>query len=504
MARSRKTRTGKASRRARTAAYDVVEASLSQLHTAIKNRLVTSRQLTEIYIERIERFNFAGAKINCVREVNPDALAQADALDREFRRKGPRSLLHGLPILVKDNMGTADKMRTTVGVAALKDMKTPFEAAVVTKLRAAGAVILGKCNVTDFCDYMASAMPAGHSSAGGTIKNPYTGQQYPRGNGSSIGVAGAIAANFAAAAVGSETQNSIQAPACASSVVGIKPTVGLWSRSGIVPLAITQDTAGVIARTVYDAAYLLGVCAGVDFTDTVTLDALGHLHKDYTVFCNPKALQGARIGVPRAGFYGREGWGDHEEVVNRVLTAIHEAGAEIVDPADIATAPAVFPMASRVFRTDFKASFNHFLKSLGRHAPVKSMAELVAWNRKHPKAIPYGMDLLLAADATKGDWSEPEYHADRARDIRLTRDEGIDAALREYRLDALVCPMDRGSKLTGKAGYPSVSVPCGFTKNGRPVGVTFIGTAWSEPRLIALGYAFEQLTKARRIPKLTP
>jgi len=267
-----------------------------------------------------------------------------------------------------------------------------------------------------------------------------------------------------------------------------------------VPLATTQDTAGPIARSVRDAALLLSVLAGPDPEDTITYSALGFHHQDYSRFCVESALSGARLGVARRGFFGREGKAEWDALVDKALVALHEAGAQIVDPADIPTASIVMPMLSRVFRTDFKAGLNAFLARCGDRTPVRNMADVIAHNLANPAAIPFGQDLLLAAEATAGDWSEPGYHADRARDLRLTRAEGIDAVMAAHELDALVVPMDHAAKFTGKAGYPAISVPCGYTSEGDPAGVTFIGPAFSEPRLIGIAYAFEQATRLRRAP----
>ncbi len=487
---------------------DIVELSVGRLQAALASGELTSARLTEMYLKRIDSVRVpGGAPLNAVRETNPDALSIAAALDRERQEGRIRSPLHGMPILLKDNIGSADAMRTTVGVHALGDLRTPFDAAVVARLRAAGAVVLGKCNCPDFCDYMASTMPSGHSTTGGTIGHPY-GMSYGRGGGSSTGVAAAVAASLAAAGVGSETQNSIQAPCSNSSLAGIKPTVGLVSRAGMAPLAISQDTAGPIARSVRDAAILLSVIAGPDMLDTMTLSAAGALHPDYSRYCVDGALAGARIGVARREFFGREGKALHDAVANRAIAAMRDAGALIVDPADIPSAPELMPLASRVFRTDFKAGLNAFLQRCGDRTAMHSMRHIVEYNQRHGMAaIPYGQDLLLAAQETAGDWSEPEYHADRARDIRLSRAEGIDRALAAHELDAIVVPMDHASKLTGKAGYPAVTVPCGYVGEGpgkgAPVGLTFIGTAWSEPKLIGMAHAFEQCVAARRPPQLS-
>ena len=479
---------------------DVTELSISDLQEKLASSELSAEEATALYIDRIENFSVAGRKLNAVRAINPQALSIAADLDRERREGRVRSPLHGVPILLKDNMGTDDEMTTTVGVKALESLRTPFDAGIARRLRAAGAVILGKCNCPDFCDYLSSTMPSGHSTTGGTIEHPY-GLEYGRGGGSSTGVVAAVATSMAAAGVGSETQNSIQAPCCNSAVVGIKPTVGLVSRAGMIPLAVTQDTAGPVARSVRDAAILLSVIAGPDLDDSVTLTGLGALEADYSAFCVESALTGARIGVARRGFFGRDGKAEIDDVVDAAIASMHSAGAVVVEAADVPTAEIVLPMTSRVFRTDFKAGLNDFLARCGDRTEMRDMRHIVDFNEANGGvAIPFGQDLLLAAERTVGDWSEAEYHADRARDLRLCREEGIDHTLRSHDLDAIVVPMDHAAKLTGKAGYPAVSVPCGFTRDGAPVGLTFVGTAWSEAKLIALAFAFEHVTAARRPP----
>jgi len=480
--------------------HEITEMSLVELQERLTSTELTAEEATACYIDRIESYSFAGPKLNAVRELNPEAMSIAADLDRERREGLVRSPLHGVPILLKDNMGTDDTMATTAGVKALETLRTPFDAALARKLRAAGAVILGKCSCPDFCDYMSSAMPSEHSSTGGTIGHPY-GLRYERGGGSSTGVAAAVAASMAAAGIGSETQNSIQAPVCNSAVVGIKATVGLVSRAGMVPLAITQDTAGPIARTVRDAAILLSAIVGPDPDDPMTLTGAGAFEADYSAFCVSSALVGARIGVARRAFFGKEGKTEIDAVVESAVAAMRSAGAVIVDPADISTAEVVMPLASCVFRTDFKAGLNNFLARCCDRTAMRDMRQIVEYNIANDStAIPFGQDLLIAAESTAGDWSEVDYHDDRARDVRLCREEGIDHTLRSFDLDAIVVPMDHAAKLTGKAGYPAVSVPCGFTSDGTPVGITFIGTAWSEAKLIALAFAFEQISLARKPP----
>lgn len=481
---------------------DITELSISDLQEHLASGALSSEQITAQYLDRIEGLSKHGPTFNAVRETNPDALKIAAELDREKQTGRTRSALHGVPILLKDNTGTNDAMKTTAGAKALETLRTPFDATIVTKLRTAGAVVLGKCSCPDFCDYMSSTMPSEHSTTGGTIGHPY-GFRYGRGGGSSTGVAAAVAASMAAAGIGSETQNSIQAPSCNSAVVGIKPTVGLVSRAGMVPLAISQDTAGPIARNVKDAAILLSAIAGPDLGDSLTLTGLGAIKSDYSAFCVDSALVGARIGIARAEFFGGEGMSEFDGAVEKAIYAMHDAGALIIDPADILTAAVVGPLTSSVFRTDFKAGLNEFLRRCRERTNMRDMRAIVDFNETNGvAAIPYGQDLVRAAECTHGDWSEPQYHADRARDLRLCRDEGIDQTLRSHRLDAIAVPMDHVAKITGKSGYPAVSVPCGYTSDGAPIGITFVGSAWSEAKLIALAYALEQILKVRRPPIL--
>jgi amidase len=356
------------------------------------------------------------------------------------------------------------------------------DATLVRKLKLAGAVVVGKACIPDFADYMSDHMPSGYCGAvNGFVRHPVPGEAYGRGGGSSVGVACAVAIGLAPVGIGSETQNSIQAPCCNSGVVGIKPTVGLVSRAGMVPLAISQDTAGPIARTVRDACAVLSVIAGPDIEDLATLTGAGPI--DYTAFCEVAGFP--RIGVVRgfAMWEEKTAYAEHCLVVENALRNLELAGAELVN-AEIATADEVSDLKSSVFRTEFKAGLNAFLGTWAEPSAVKSMAEVVAFNTANPEAIPYGMTLLEASNATRGDLSEVAYREDRARDLRMCRGEGIDACLAKFGVDVLVAPMDRAAKMLGKAGYPAVSIPCGHTPGGVPVGITFFGTAFSEPMLI--------------------
>jgi len=455
--------------------------SLDALRRSVGN--FSCEAVTQEALSRLQSVNSA---LNCVREVDPTAIDQAkrcDGMDSTLP-------LRGVPVIVKDNVATAG-MRTTAGVRALADMTTDRDAFIVQRLRAAGAIILCKANMPDFADYMSSSMPSSHSGAGGVVSHPYTGQEYGRGGGSSVGVACAVAAGISPVGIGSETQNSIQAPCCNTGLVGIKPTLGLVSRAGVVPLAISQDTAGPIATCVRDACVVLNVIAGPDWEDSLTLNSLGHL-RDFTKFCEPD-LKGLKIGIVRGFAMWKEkaAYAEHCAVIEQVLQLVARAGAEIVD-VEIKTADQVSDLSSRVFKTDFKAGLNHFLSSWGRQTSMKSMAEVVEYNEANPEAIPYGMDLLQAANQAEGTWTEADYHQDRARDMRLCREEGIDECLVRTGVDVLLAPMDRAAKMLGKAGYPAISIPCGFTPAGAPVGLTFFGTAFSEPVLIHAAYGTEQ------------
>jgi len=463
---------------------------IAELGQAMAGGRLNAAELTQHFLDRIRALNHAGPALNAVREVNPRALDIARSLDDERRAGQVRGPLHGIPVLLKDNIATGDGMACTAGSLALADLRPRQDAELVRRLRAAGAVMLGKCNMTEFADYLADVMPSEFSSAGGVVRHPH-GKRYDRGGGSSVGPACAVAAGLCVAAIGSETQNSIQTPASQSGVVGMKPTVGLVSRSGVVPLAISQDTAGPLARSVADAALLLSALAGVDLGDSFTLSAAPYIDADYARFLDPHALHGARIGVPRQVYFGRPGQEATEAVIEDAIATLRTAGAIIVDPADVPTAHEVAGLRSSVFAREFKAGLNAFLAGQGDKAPVKTLADVIAFNAAHPEqCLKYGQ--LLAENANRsGGLDDPAYHADRLRDISLTRALGIDAVCQQYRLDALVTPGGSAAKLTGKSGYPAVTVPAGFMDDASPVGLSFIGPAFSEPRLIALAHAFE-------------
>jgi amidase len=490
------------------------ERTLADLQDGMKSGKFTARSLAETYLARIEAVDKHRPAVNSVIEVNPDALAIADALDRERKAKGPRGPLHGIPVLVKDNIDTADRMATTAGSLALVGARPPADAFVVRRLRAAGAVLLGKTNLSEWANIRSSTSTSGWSGRGGQTKNPYALDRNPCG--SSSGSAVAVAANLCALAVGTETDGSIVSPASANGIVGIKPTVGLVSRSGVIPIAHSQDTAGPMARTVRDAAVLLGVLAEVDADDKATADPERRAAADYTKSLDANGLRGARIGVARSLF----GFHDATDAVMAgALDALKRAGATLVEVPRL-TPDRVGDAELTVLLYELKSDLNAYLARLGPKAPVRSLKEVIAFNERHPKQeMPYfGQDQLEKAEA-KGPLTSYEYIEALARCRRLTRTEGIDAVMDGSRLEALVAPtlgpacltdlvtgdhwLGESSTVAAVAGYPSVTVPAGFVV-GLPVGLSFFGRAWSEPTLLKLAYAFEQATRCRKPPRFLP
>lgn len=479
----------------------IEEATVDKLQQAMESGERTAAELVRAYTARIAAYDKQGPVLNAVLELNPDALAIAEALDAERRMQGPRGPLHGIPVLLKDNIDTADKMHTSAGSLALEGHYASNDAFLVKRLREAGAVILGKANMTEWANFMTQGMPGGYSSRGGQVLNAY-GSKLAAG-GSSTGSGVAVAANLCTLAVGTETSGSILSPAASSSVVGIKPTVGLISRSGIIPLAHSQDTAGPLARTVADAALLLGAMAGKDSADPITGASLGRVPADYREFLDKDGLQGARIGIPRAVYHDKLGE-EERRAFDAHVAALRLAGAEVVDPADIPSAQELASFHSSVFRYEFKADVNAYLSKLAPHLPVHSLRDVIAFNAKHfERTLKYGQTTLMSAEETSGTLTEAEYVEDRLKDMRLSRTEGIDATMAWHSLDALLFPGVSGAGIAAMAGYPSIAVPGGYTAAGRPFAVTFTGQAYSEPVLIRLAYAFEQLGPQRRKPTWT-
>ena len=494
--------------------FELEEVSVAELQEALKSGRMSARSIAETYLERIEKYDRSGVGINSVIELNPDALAIAEALDHERKTKGARGVLHGVPVLIKDNIDTADRMQTTAGSLALVGSRPARDAFVAERLRAAGAVILGKTNLSEWANFRSTHSTSGWSARGGQTRNPYALDRNPCG--SSSGSAVVVSANFGALAVGTETDGSIVCPSSANGIVGIKPTLGLVSRSGIIPIAHSQDTAGPMARTVADAALLLGALTGLDPRDPLTEESRGKWHTDYTRFLDPNGLRGARIGVARNFF----GFSDKVDVLmSAAIDVLKRQGAVVVDPANVETAGKFDDSEFEVLLYEFKADLNAYLAERGVPAPVRTLKELIAFNeRNRVKEMPYfGQEIFLRAEA-KGGLKSKEYIAALTKNRRLSRTEGIDRTILKHRLDAIVAPtggppwttdLVNGDHFSGAsstpaavAGYPNINVPAGYVY-GLPVGISFFGRAYSEPVLIRLAYAFEQATRHRRPPQFS-
>ena len=492
--------------------FELEEITIAELQDAMKSGKYTAQGITEKYLARIDAADKRGPAVNSVIEVNPDALAIAEASDKERKQKGAHGPLHGIPVLIKDNIDTADKMMTTAGSLALVGSKPPKDSMVAQKLREAGAIIIGKTNLSEWANIRSRHSSSGWSGRGGQTKNPYALDRNPCG--SSSGSGAAASANFCAAAIGTETDGSIVCPSSANGLVGIKPTVGLVSRSGIIPISHTQDGAGPMCRTVRDAATVLGALTGVDGEDSATAESRGKSYLDYTQFLKADGLRGARIGVLRKTF----GFMDAvDKVMEASLEAMKKEGAILIDPVEIETAGKWSETETTVFMYELKADLNAYLARPGFNPPVKTLKEIIEFNEKnHDKEMPYfGQDFFLKAEA-KGPLSSKEYIEALEKNHQLARKEGIDATMEKHNLDALVGPTGGPAWLTdwvdgdhfgggssgaaAVAGYPNITVPAGFVF-GMPVGISFFGRAWSEPVLIRLAYAFEQATKVRKPPK---
>jgi amidase len=496
----------------KAAAFELDEMTIGDLQRGMQGGRWSAHSLAEKYLSRIEDIDRKGPRLNSVIEINPDALKIAEALDRERKEGRTRGVLHGIPVLIKDNIDTADRMMTTAGSLALVGAKPLRDAHVVERLRAAGAVILGKTNLSEWANFRSTHSTSGWSGRGGQTRLPYALDRNPCGSSSGSGVA--VSANLCSVAVGTETDGSIVCPSSANSIVGIKPTIGMVSRAGIIPISHSQDTAGPMARTVTDAAILLGALAGLDPRDSSTAIGRVKLLPDYTKFLDAAGLRGARIGVARKFF----GYSDHvDRLINRAIEMMKQAGAIIIDPADIVTAGKFDDTELEVLLYEFKADLNKYLAGLGAKAPVHSLKEVIDFNeRNREREMPYfGQELFIRAEA-KGPLTSKEYRDALSKNLRLSRAEGIDAVMMKHRLDALVAPtggppwttdLINGDHFSGAsstpaavAGYPNINVPAGYVY-GLPVGISFFGRAWSEPTLIRLAYAFEQATRHRGAPK---
>jgi len=518
----------------------VENATIADLQEALAAGRTTAADLVRAYTARIEAYDRAGPRLNAMREMNPDAPAIAAALDA--RKSGRRRPLEGIPVLVKDNIATGDAQHTTAGSLALADAFAKRDATVVKLLREAGAVILGKANLTEFANILAIDMPSGYSSLGGQVKNPFALEVNARGipivqpGGSSAGSAVAVAAGLAAVAIGTETSGSLLSPATQNGVVTVKPTVGLISRAGIIPIAHSQDTAGPLTRTVRDAAILLNVLAVADPHD----EATRHLRRpaDYTRVLDRDGLRGARIGIPSDPtdpandvYYGQLP-PRAAAVMRDAIAAIEAAGATLVraniptigwmgGPATEAAvlnlnpeSPTRYQAERRplIYLYELKHDLNAYLRDWAKGTRMRTMADIIAFNAAHAdRALRFGQDIFLASEASEGGLEAIEYIAARRMDIRATRTLGIDAYMDRHKLDAILFPSRYGAAIAAKAGYPSVQVPAGMVAGvgavstpEYPFGATFTGRAWSEPVLLRLAYAFEQATSARRLPPGVP
>ena len=489
------------------------EITISQLREGLESGQYTSKSLVEMYLSHVAEIDKSGPAVNAVIELNPDAVQIAEELDRERVAGRVRGPLHGVPVMIKDNIDTADKMSTSAGSLALAESHAALDSGVAAALRSAGAVILAKTNLSEWANFRSSRSTSGWSGRGGQTRNPYALDRNPCG--SSSGSGAAVSANLCAAAIGTETNGSIMCPSTINGIVGIKPTVGLVSRSGIIPISHTQDTAGPMARTLTDAAILLGALTGVDPRDEATRASEGRSFTDYTQFLDPNGLRGARIGVARSH------WHRNPQVAQRAenaIAAMKAAGAEIIDPADLPGRDQFGGATFDVLLYEFKDGLNRYLASSS--APVKTLAALIEFNEKNAeREMPYfGQETLLQAQE-KGPLTDKAYQAALATCLRLSRQEGIDKVMDEHKLDALVAPtggpawftdLANGDHSSGGSstpaavsGYPNITVPMGFVF-GLPVGISFFGRAWSEPTLIKIAYAFEQMTKHRKPPQFRP
>jgi amidase len=501
------------------APFELLEATIADLQQGMQSGQLTARSITESYLARIEALDRSGPELRSIIETNPEALAIADELDAERRANGPRGPLHGIPVAIKDNLDTHDRMTTTAGSLALEGSMPKEDSFLAVKLREAGAIILAKANMSEWAYWRGLKASSGWSARGGQCRNPYALDRNPCGSSSGSGVA--ASANLAALTIGTETGGSIMCPSSINGIVGIKPTVGLWSRSGIIPISHSQDTAGPMTRTVRDAAVLLGPLTGVDPRDGATARSEGKSHADYTTFLDAKALSGARLGIARnfPGF--------NPEVLvlfEQALEDLKKAGAILVDPANVPNLDQgdVFEeLPTTVLDFEFKAGINAYLESLGPESRMKSLEDLIRFNEENrDREMPFFGQERFLTSLSRGPLTDPKYLQAVTTIQRKTREEGIDALVGQHRLEAIVAPTSGpawltdhvlGDRLDGGfsagpaaiAGYPDITVPMGFV-SGLPVGISFFGPAWSEPKLLAIAYAYEQATKHRKPPEFLP
>ncbi|MFP4697230.1 MAG: amidase family protein [Eubacteriales bacterium] len=478
--------------------FQIEEAKILDIQSAFNKRMINAKELVMEYLGRIGKFDQGSPKVNSILEINPDALHIAEALDNEREIKGSRSYLHGIPVLVKDNIDTSDKMHTSAGSLALANSYAKKDAFIIKQLRKAGAIILGKTNMTEWANFMTDGMPSGYSSRGGQVLNPY-GLNNLNPGGSSSGSGAAIACNFASVSIGTETAGSILNPSADNSIVGIKPTIGLISRSGIIPISFSQDTAGPMGRTVEDTAILLSVLAGYDLKDPITYKSTNHL-RNYMHDLDKNGLKNVRLGIPRDYYYDNLSE-DALKIIDNMINIMVEQGAIIIDNVSIPTAREL--QSADVLIHEFKVAINGYLKTIDSDLQIRTLTDLIKYNNKNSdKMLKYGQTLFLSSDATSGTLTESKYIEERIKDIRLSQTEGIDLVMNKHQLDALVFPGNSGADIAARAGYPSITLPSGYLLNGKPFGITFTAEAFSEAKLIKMAYALEQKSLKRAKPNI--
>jgi len=475
----------------------LIDATITDIQAKLEQGEITSYELVLMYLYRIEKFDKQGPKLNSILEINPDALSIAASLDVERRTKGPRSLLHGIPVILKDNIDTCDKMHTSAGSLVLKDSYARRDAYVTRLLREAGAIILGKANMTEWANFMTYNMPNGYSSRGGQILNPYGPDRFDVG-GSSSGSAVAVSANLSTVALGTETSGSILSPASQNSCVGLKPTIGLISRCGVIPISHTQDTVGPITRCVNDAAILMNYLVKPDIDDPVTLtnpnESLNYLN-----YLDRDGLKGVRLGICRKKYF---------DYLNEEKRHIMDKAIKVIEELGGITKDVVIPSLNanwniNVLLYEFKNGINYYLSTIDPSLGVRTLQDVIRINEENQEThLKYGQTILIEAEQTSGTLTDPEYLNSLQHDIYYAKEQGIDKLLKEENLDVLVFPNNYGAAIPAKAGYPSITVPAGYTSEGEPVGITFTGPAFSEPLLFRVAYAFEQATLHREAPKL--